>query len=136
MDSCIQTCSHKVEWYCNSWPKVQTPEETFNNIGKISFINNLLKDFHLFGISVYVLDEKLQGKKIPKWGPRAEVGVYMGYSRERVSNIPYVLNRKIEHIIPQYILYYCDFTTVIATTKSAAVKSWEGLYKQQPSTKV
>ena len=40
-----------------------------------------LKHFHTFGCSTYVLDNKLQGRKvIQKWQTRSHLGIYLGPS--------------------------------------------------------
>ena len=58
-------------------PKFRTPEEDFNGLSRVKKNKNHFADFHPFGIHVYVLDHRLQGNmKIPKWEPRAKVGIY------------------------------------------------------------
>jgi hypothetical protein len=44
---------------------------------------NHLQRSHVWGCPVYVLDPMLQdGKKIPKWKPRARRGFYIGVSKQ------------------------------------------------------
>ncbi len=50
------------------WSSCCAPTEEFNRS-------------HVFGCPVYVLDATLQdGHKIPKWAPRAHLGVFLGFS--------------------------------------------------------
>ena len=54
-----------------------------------------LRDFHPFGCPVFVLDARLQsgGSKIPKWDPRARVGIYLGHSPCHAGNVAFVPSR-------------------------------------------
>jgi hypothetical protein len=55
---------------------------------------------HVFGCPVYVLDASLQdGKKIPKWSPRARLGLFLGFSDLHSSQVPLVLNVATGHIL-------------------------------------
>ena len=73
---------------------------------------------HVWGCPVYVLDPKLQdGKKLPKWDPRARRGMYLGVSPDHSSShIGRVLNLRTGHISPQFHMVFDDkFTTVTNT---------------------
>ena len=73
-----------------------------------------LTNAHVWGCPVCVLDPKLQdGKKLPKWDPRARRGMYLGASMEHSANISRVLNLRTGHISPQFHVVFDDkFTTV------------------------
>ena len=73
-----------------------------------------LKSFHTWGCPVYVLDPQLQqGRKLPRWEPRARRGIFMGYSTVHSSDVPLVLNLHTGHISPQYHVVFDDsFSTV------------------------
>jgi hypothetical protein len=63
---------------------------------------------------VYVLDPMLQdGKKVPKWLPRARRGLYVGVSQRHSTTVGRVLNLNTGHISDQYHCVYDDtFSTV------------------------
>ena len=69
---------------------------------------------HVFGCPVYVLDAALQdGKKIPKWNPRARLGLFLGFSDVHSSQVPLVLNTETGKISPQFHVIFDDkFATV------------------------
>jgi hypothetical protein len=69
---------------------------------------------HVFGCPVYVLDAALQdGKKIPKWNPRARLGLFLGFSDVHSSQVPLVLNTQTGKISPQFHVIFDDkFATV------------------------
>ena len=69
---------------------------------------------HVFGCPVCVLDAALQdGKKIPKWAPRARLGLFLGFLDLHSSQIPLVLNVETKKISPQYHVIFDDnFHTV------------------------
>jgi hypothetical protein len=79
------------------------------------FLNyNHLQRAHVWGCPVYVLDPMLQdGKKLPKWRPRARRGFYVGVSQRHSTNIGRVLNLQTGHISDQFHCVYDDhFATV------------------------
>ncbi|KAI2509164.1 hypothetical protein MHU86_5283 [Fragilaria crotonensis] len=73
-----------------------------------------LKDIHVWGCPVYVLDPHLQaGQKLPRWQPRSRRGVFMGFSHLHSSEVPLVLNLDTGSITPQYHVVFDDqFSTV------------------------
>ena len=73
-----------------------------------------LRDMHVWGAPVYVLDPTLQqGQKIPRWQPRSRRGIFMGFSRVHSSDVPMILNPSTGHVSPQYHVVFDDeFTTV------------------------
>lgn len=73
-----------------------------------------LRDLHVWGCPVYVLDPVLQqGKKLPRWQPHSRRGVFLGYSRHHSSDVPLVLNLQTGSISPQFHIVFDDsFSTV------------------------
>ena len=73
-----------------------------------------LRDLHVWGCPVYVLDPTLQqGKKLPKWQPRSRQGIFLGFSRQHSSDVPLILNKTTGHISPQFHVVFDDnFTSV------------------------
>ena len=73
-----------------------------------------LKDIHVWGAPVYVLHPTLQqGRKIPRWEPRARRGVFLGFSPDHASDVPLILNLSTGSISPQYHVVFDDeFSTV------------------------
>ena len=66
--------------------------------------NLRLRDFHKFGCPCYVLDSCLQTnlKGVPKWDPRARLGIYLGRYPAHAGNVALVLNPKAGLVSPQY----------------------------------
>ncbi len=71
---------------------------------------------HVFGCLVYVLDATLQdGHKLPKWAPRAHLGVFLGFSTLHSSQVPLVMNVDTGKISPQFHVIFDDkFETVLS----------------------
>ncbi len=69
---------------------------------------------HVFGCPVYVLDASLQdGKKIPKWNPRAHLELFLGFSDLHSSQVPLVMNVDTGKISPQlHVIFDDTFQTV------------------------
>jgi hypothetical protein len=89
-----------------------------------------LKDMHTWGCPVYVLDPKLQqGKKLPRWDPKARKGIFLGFSPHHSSDVPLVLNLTTGHISPQYHVVFNDgFDTVIShSTTDTPPSFWQDI---------
>jgi hypothetical protein len=101
-------------WVFNHLPTLDvgvSPNELWT---RTRFPTNSLERAHVFGCPVYVLDPKLQdGHKIPKWEPRARLGMFVGFSPLHSSLVPLVLNILTGKISPQYHVVFDDkFETV------------------------
>ena len=69
-----------------------------------------LRHNHTFGCPVFALDNRLQGSgTIPKWNPRARLGINLGTSPRHASSVTLVLNLDTGLVSPQYHLQYDDF---------------------------
>ena len=88
----------------------KTPDMRFSGVAA----NNIrLRDFHTFGCPCYVLDSRLQTnpKGVPKWDPRARLGIYLGRSPAHAGNVALVLNPNTGLVSPQYhVVFDDDFT--------------------------
>ena len=73
-----------------------------------------LRDFHVWGCPVYILDPKLQaGKKLPRWEPRSRRGIFVGLSNVHSSEVPLVVNLQTGSITSQFHVVFDDrFSTV------------------------
>ena len=105
----------------------KTREQLFSGNDK-----NLLnaKDHHPFGCPVYVLDPSLQSglKALPKWQPRARIGVYLGHSPQYAGNVAMVLNLTTGHVSPQFHVVFDDtFSTVPHMRKGTEPPNWKSL---------
>ena len=57
-----------------------TPNEIISQSLEPNF--NTIKHTHVWGCPTYVLEPKLQdGRKLPKWSPRAKRGQFLGFSK-------------------------------------------------------
>ena len=119
-------------WVYNRLPQMDTglcPNEIWSSC---RFAHEDFRRAHVFGCPVYVLEPKLQdGKKIPKWEPRARLGMFVGFSRVHSSLVPLVLNVKTGKISPQYHVVFDDkFETVHSRDDTAPLdKQWERIFK-------
>jgi len=122
----------------NNLPKEDgalSPIEVFTGVKTDNYEH--IAHSHVWGCPVYVLDPKLQdGKKLPKWEPRARRGMYLGVSSQHsTSTIARVLNLRTGHISPQFHMVFDDkFSTINNQESSGLVDparfdadSWERL---------
>ncbi|EJK75839.1 hypothetical protein THAOC_02428 [Thalassiosira oceanica] len=72
---------------------------------------------HKFGCPVFVLDNDLaDGHRIPRWHPRARLGMFLGFSPDHSSLAPLVLNLATGKItVCFHAIFDDDFTTVVST---------------------
>jgi hypothetical protein len=89
-------------WLYNYTPKA-------NNLAPIEIFTRqmtnceFLRRPKVFGCPVYVLEPHLQdGKKIPKWEPRARRAQFLGFSKEHSSLSALVRNLRTSAITPQF----------------------------------
>jgi hypothetical protein len=91
-----------------------------------------IRTFHPFGCPVFVLAAGLQsaGSAIPKWDPRARVGIYLGHSPCHAGSVALVLNPKTLRVSPQYHIVFDDeFTTVPFMRNGEIPPHWSDLVK-------
>ena len=118
-------------WLYNHMPKA-------NGIAPIDLLSRTtvprhgLKDAHVWGCPVYVLDPKLQdGKKIPKFNPRSRRGVFMGLSPKHSSTVPLVMKTETLAITPQFHVVFDDwFTSVVSVSEGETFddRVWHELF--------
>ena len=102
-------------WLWNNLPNQETglsPNEIFNQTLKPNFEH--LKRTHVWGCPTYVLKPAIQdGRKLPKWQPKARCGVFLGFSKSNSTQIGFIKNIKTSAVSQQYHVVYEDhFTTV------------------------
>ena len=113
-----------------------TPRE--NNVCPLDLITrstvprSVLRELHVWGCPVYVLDPKLQdGKKIPKFDPRSRRGLNVGLSPRHAATVPSVLNLQTGNISPQFHVVFDDWFSTVAATGDDELeldsKLWEDL---------
>ena len=87
-----------------------------------------MRDNHTFGCPVYALSNVLaSGKTLPKWSPRARLGVNLGPSPHHARNVNLVLNIDTGLCSPQFHCRYDDFFETIDLNKPDTMtsSSWQ-----------
>ncbi len=104
------------EFTWNHLPDVRTglsPAEVFT---KTKWSNHNFQNFHVWGCPVYVLDKDISdGKKIPKWRPRSQRMMFVGFSPDHASCVPMCLNPQTGTITPQFHVVFDDWFQTVAT---------------------
>ena len=119
-------------WVFNHLPRADTgmcPDEMWS---QCRTTHDDLRRAHVWGCPVYVLEPALQdGKKIPKWQPRARLGMFVGFSHVHSSLVPMVLNVSTGFISPQYHVVFDDkFSTVNSLpTENSIDDQWARIFK-------
>jgi hypothetical protein len=102
-------------WVFNRLPNMESgiaPNEIWS--GVLRSPSSELSRAYVFECPVYVLDASLQdGRKIPKWNPRARLGLFLGFSDLHSSLVPLVLNIATGHTSPQFhVIFDNKFETI------------------------
>ena len=107
-------------WLWNHFPKRLThiaPLEVFTGT-TFPTLHHLHRS-HVWGCPVYVLDPALQdGKKLPKWAPRARRGQYLGVSPSHSSTVGLILNIATGYVSPQYHVVYDDLFSSVPSAET------------------
>ncbi len=90
-----------------------------------------LRRCRVWGSPAYVLDPKLQdGRKIPKWQPRARLGQFLGFSNKHSSTVGLIRNLKTGSISPQYHVVIDEkFETIASSRRVDMTERWETLFQ-------
>jgi hypothetical protein len=89
-----------------------------------------LKSNHTFGCPVYALNSRLaSGNSIPKWNPRARVGLYIGPSPRHARNVSLVLSLDTGLVSPQFHVQHDDFFETVSPQAGnpAILSHWQKL---------
>ena len=89
-----------------------------------------LRQMHTFACPVFALHNTLaSGGTIPKWSPRARLGLNLGPSPYHARNVNLVLNLSTGLVSPQYHVTYDDFfeTTRYAENDAQVSSTWQQL---------
>jgi hypothetical protein len=77
-------------------------------------VHDNITNNHTFGCPVYVLQRPLQnGVKIPKWDPRATMGIYLGQSPIHASSVGLVLSLRTGLVSPSFHNKYDDLLVTV-----------------------
>ncbi|KAL7480119.1 hypothetical protein ACHAW6_005823 [Cyclotella cf. meneghiniana] len=97
MAICNEMCTQRVQ-YCSHFARWN-----FKGREILRSQGGNMKHGHTFRCPVYVLQNVLAaGNKIPKWSPRARLGINLGPFPHRARNVNLVLNLDTGHCSPQF----------------------------------
>ena len=97
---------------------------------RVLAMNLCLRKFHTFECPCYTLKSRLQinPKGVPKWDPRARLGIYLGQSPAHATNVALVLNPKTGLVSPQFHVVFDDnFTTFTHLWRDTVPPNWNKL---------
>lgn len=89
-----------------------------------------MRYIHTFACPVFALQNSLaSGGRIPKWSPRARLGLNLGPSPSHARNVNLVLNLTTGLVSPQYHVTYDDFfeTTRYGAQDTQVASTWQQL---------
>jgi hypothetical protein len=113
----------------NSLPDSKDGTCPFERFSGVEVAPNL-KSNHTFGCPVYALNSRLaSGKTIPKWNPRARVGLYIGPSPRHARNVSLVLSLDTGLVSPQFHVQHDNFFKTVSPKAGnpAILSNWQKL---------
>ena len=85
-----------------------------------------MRHMHTLFCPVFALQNELaSGNKIPKWSPRARLGMNLGQSPTHARNVYLVLNLETGLVSPQLHLKFDDFFETVQDTDEAMATTWK-----------
>jgi hypothetical protein len=97
-------------WLHNHTPDRDSGFAPIEIFASTSHAGDNLQRARVWGCPGYVLSPKLQdGKKIPKWAPKARRGQFLGFSDEHSSTVSRMRNLETHHVSPQFHVCYDEF---------------------------
>jgi hypothetical protein len=93
-------------------------------------VGSKMKHHHAFGCPVFALENDLAaGSPIPRWSPRACLGVNLGSSPSHARNVYLVLNLHTGCVSPQYHCRFNDFFETVRHGRPdvSALTAWQQL---------
>ena len=122
-------------WLWNHLPNQETglsPNDIFNQTLELNFKH--LKRTHIWGCPTYVLKLSTKdGCKQPKWQPKAQRGIFLGFSESHSTQIGLIKNIKASAVFPKYHMVYDDHFTTVTNSEESGIpykqqlKDWETL---------
>ena len=107
---------HYAVFIWNRMPSVSTGLCPFDIFTQTRWPQRRFHDFHVWGCPVYVLAKKIaDGQKLPRWEPRSERCIFMGFSLDHATSVPLVLKPDTGKITAQYNVVFDDWFSTIAT---------------------
>jgi hypothetical protein len=106
-----------------------TPLSKFTKIS-VNASNLDLNSFHTFGFPCYVLDPRLQSGTIgpPKWDPRSQLWIFVGFSPLHSRTVAMVLNPNTGLVSPQFHVVFDDhFRTLKFLRSDTTPQFWSDL---------
>ena len=101
----------------------KSPIEKFANIQ----VGANMHHMHTFGCPVYALNNALaSGNSLPKWSPRARLGINIGPSPRHAQSVTLVLNPSTGLVSPQYHVKFDEFFESVQHIKDATgLSDWK-----------
>ena len=110
-------------WVYNLIPDMQSGLSAIEIWSRSRFepLSETLNNCHVWGCPTYFLEPKLlnPGMKIPKWAPRSQRGVNMGFSKMHSTQVGLVLNVLTGSISPQYHIVFDDMLSAVVSSTAA-----------------
>lgn len=118
-------------WMYNHPPRRDLPYSPQELLCGVKTGCRQLRRARVWGGPAYVLDPKLQdGKKLPKWKPRARRGQFLGFSAQHSTTVGVIRNLITDYCSPQFhVVFDESFNTIASTQDTADVSTWENLFR-------
>ncbi len=122
-----------IQYGCSIDYHIKPPAFHQTNFGRLAAPSlKKINRAHVFGCPVYVLDAALQdGHKIPKWPPRARLGIFLGFSTLHSLLVPLVMSVVTGKISPQFHVIFDDkFETLVSANSTMPMnEQWRNIFR-------
>ena len=74
-------------------------------------------DLHPLFCPAYALDKRIaDGYKLPRWTPRSDRYIFVGFSDRHASSVPLLLNPRTGSIVSNYHVVFDDWFSTVSTS--------------------
>ena len=122
----LRQATHFTNWL----PDKEDASSPLDRFSKTS-VAPKLRENHSFGYLIFALQNSLTGGRggVPKWKPRARLGINLGPSPRHMGLVWLIINLQTEIAYPQFHLSYDDFFEAVRPTAGNphVYSNWQAL---------
>jgi hypothetical protein len=107
---------HAVFLY-HSLPSNETGSSPNDLFTRTKHPSKRFSDLHPLFCPAYALDKRIaDGNKLPRWVPRSDRYIFVGFSEQHASSVPLLLNPRAGSIVSNYHVVFDDWFSTVPTS--------------------
>ena len=108
---------HHAMYLYNSMPHNETGLSPNDLFTRTKHPSKRFSDLHPLFCPAYALDKRIaDGYKLPRWTPRSDRYIFVGFSDRHASSVPLLLNPRTGSIVSNYHVVFDDWFSTVSTS--------------------